>query len=237
MRSDAAAAVLDVLALALLAAPAFAQVFTGRIDAEIRDASGAAVPGVNVELSGRRTAPPPRRAWPGTLPEPAGRHLQGDGGAHRLRHLHGSSVSVSAGTAVPLRIAMKVSARSEEVEVTAEAPLIDNKKQSTGVSISKEELAEIPTSRDPLSIVQNVPSVVTDRINVGGSSRAAAPTTSPRARPNQDNTVNLDGVSLQDGGYEYALGRVDFDSFQEVQVTTGGATTTNPSPGSRSTTS
>ncbi len=126
---------------------------------------------------------------------------------------------------------MKVSARSEEVEVTAEAPLIDNKKQSTGVSISKEELAEIPTSRDPLSIVQNVPSVVTDRINVGGSESGGRANYFAKGASNQDNTVNLDGVSLQDGGYEYALGRVDFDSFQEVQVTTGGATTTNPSPG------
>ena len=79
--------------------------------------------------------------------------------------------------------------------------------------------------------MQNVPSVVTDRINVGGSESGGRANYFAKGASNQDNTVNLDGVSLQDGGYEYALGRVDFDSFQEVQVTTGGATTTNPSPG------
>ena len=52
-----------VLALALVAAPAFAQVFTGRIDAEIRDASGAAMPGrKRGTVRARRTAPlPPTR--------------------------------------------------------------------------------------------------------------------------------------------------------------------------------
>ena len=44
------------LAAALLVtSPASAQVFTGRIDTTVQDGTGAVLPGVNVEISVRRT--------------------------------------------------------------------------------------------------------------------------------------------------------------------------------------
>jgi Carboxypeptidase regulatory-like domain/TonB-dependent Receptor Plug Domain len=214
------------------APPAFAQVFTGRIDAQVLDGNGAVMAGARVELAGplARTTATDGLGQAHFLNLPVGNYHVTVTSAGFATY-SAPDLPVAAGAAVPLRIVLALSDRTEQVEVRAEAPLIDTKKLSTGVSLSQDELQEIPTSRDPLSVVQNVPSVVTDRVNVGGSESGGRANYFAKGASNQDNTVNLDGVSLQDGGYEFALGRVDFDSFQEVQVTTGGATTSNPSPG------
>lgn len=50
-----------------------------------------------------------------------------------------------------------------------EEPLLDERKIRTGSTVSQVELEEIPTARDPWVILQNVPGVQLDRINVGGN--------------------------------------------------------------------
>ena len=64
---------------------------------------------------------------------------------------------------------MGVAGAKEEVVVTAEAPVLDNKKQTTATSVSFEELQNVPTARDPWVVMQSVPGIVMDRVNVGGS--------------------------------------------------------------------
>ncbi|MDX2000483.1 MAG: hypothetical protein SF066_22410 [Thermoanaerobaculia bacterium] len=50
-----------------------------------------------------------------------------------------------------------------------EEPLLGERKIRTGSTVSQVELEEIPTVRDPWVILQNVPGVQLDRINVGGN--------------------------------------------------------------------
>ncbi|HSU81462.1 MAG TPA: VIT domain-containing protein, partial [Thermoanaerobaculia bacterium] len=57
----------------------------------------------------------------------------------------------------------------DEITVTAESPLLDNRPLSTGATVSQAELARIPTPRDPYAVLQTAPGVLTDRVNVGGN--------------------------------------------------------------------
>ena len=76
---------------------------------------------------------------------------------------------MSAGVSIPLSVKMGVAGAKEEVVVTAEAPVLDNKKQTTATNVSFEELQNVPTARDPWVVMQSVPGIVMDRVNVGGS--------------------------------------------------------------------
>ncbi|HEY0350794.1 MAG TPA: VWA domain-containing protein, partial [Gemmatimonadales bacterium] len=52
----------------------------------------------------------------------------------------------------------------ECISVTAESALLDERRISTGATVSQTELEKIPSSRDPWSVLQSVPGVLTDRI-------------------------------------------------------------------------
>ncbi len=86
----------------------------------------------------------------------------------------------------------------ECITVTSESPLLDARRLSTGSVVSQTELARIPTARDPWSVLA--------------------------ASPGQ---VAVDGVVVTDSGATAASpGAYDFDTFEEVQVATGGADVT-----------
>jgi len=51
----------------------------------------------------------------------------------------------------------------------AESPLLDERRISTGCTVSLDELSKIPTARDPWAVLQTAPGVLTDRVNVGGN--------------------------------------------------------------------
>ena len=55
------------------------------------------------------------------------------------------------------------------ITVTAESPLLDERRISTGATVSQTELQKIPTARDPWAVLQTTPGVLTDRVNVGGN--------------------------------------------------------------------
>jgi Ca-activated chloride channel family protein len=108
---------------------------------------------------------------------------------------------------------------AEQIVVTAESPLLDERRISTSSTISQTELEGIPTARDPWSVLQSTPGVMDDRINVGG---------------NESALWVVDGVALTDmAALSATPGYFDFDSFEEMQVDTGGADVTLETPGAR----
>ena len=87
-----------------------------------------------------------------------------------------------------------------------------------------DELEKVPNSRDPWVVLQTVPGIVVDRVNVGGSESGQQSNYTAKGADFGDNTWYLDGIPITDMN---ALGSsptyYDFDMFQEIQVTTGGA--------------
>jgi hypothetical protein len=121
---------------------------------------------------------------------------------------------------------------TETMTVTGEAPLLDERRFSKGNTFTLTELERIPTARDPWSVVSSTPGVLMDRINVGGSE------TGTQARivgpgSNSDQVVwALDGMTITDMvALGTAPGFFDFDSFEEIEVTTGGSDASTASGG------
>jgi hypothetical protein len=142
------------------------------------------------------------------------------------------NVPVSAGGVVPLAVTLSVGGVAATVNVVAETPVIDAKRQTISTNVSLDELQNIPTSRDPWVVLQTVPGVVVDRVNVGGAESGQQSNYTAKGASQGDNTWNIDGIAITDMA---ALGSsptyYDFDMFQEMQVTTGGADPSNPTPG------
>jgi hypothetical protein len=216
------------------AAPAAAQVFTGRIDVTAVDSTGAVLPGATVEVRGPQDVDQVTDARgearflglpPGTYSVAA--RLQG------FSDYDNKNVVVVAGGSVPLRATLAVAGVTQQVEVTAEgSPVIDPKKTTTSTNVTYDELQKVPSSRDPWVVLQTVPGVIVDRVNVGGAESGQQSNYQAKGAASGENTWNIDGIPITDMA---ALGSsptyYDFDMFQEMQVTTGGADLTNATPG------
>jgi Carboxypeptidase regulatory-like domain len=201
-----------------------AQVFTGRIDVTVEDSSGARMPGVTVDLSG---------------PVNQTQVTDGQGQAHFLSLTVGTytvkaslagfsnftnpEVIVQAGAATPVAAKLGVAGTSETVLVTAASPILDTKKTNTSTTISLDELQNVPSGRDPWVVMQTVPSIIVDRVNVGGSESGQQSGYQAKGATGADATWNLDGVPITDMAATGATPSYwDFDMFQEMNVTTGG---------------
>jgi hypothetical protein len=225
--------VLAAVALALLAGPSAAQVYTGRIDVTVTDSSGAILPGVTVELAGPQSANAP------TDTQGEAHFLNLAPGVYTVSATLGGfnqytnrNVPVVAGGNVPLKIALGVGDITQTVEVTAESPVIDPRRTATRTNVTNEELQQIPSARDPWVVLQSVPGVIVDRVNVGGAESGQQSNYQAKGAASGENTWNIDGIAITDMA---ALGSsptyYDFDMFQEMSVTTGGADLQNPTPG------
>ena len=219
--------------LLALATPSAAQVFTGRIDVTVTDSTGAILPGATVEVTGPQNATTvsDARGEARFLNLPPGLYavtakLQGFG------DYVNKNVPVAVGQSATLQVSLAVGGVTQSVDVTAESPVIDPKRLTTATNVTYEELQQIPSSRDPWVVLQTVPGVIVDRVNVGGAESGQQSNYQAKGAAGGENTWNIDGVPITDMS---ALGSsptyYDFDMFQEMQATTGGADPTMATPG------
>ena len=132
-------------------------------------------------------------------------------------------VIVTTGLNVNLTFAMKVATVEETVTVTAETPVVDTKNVGTATTLTKEELEQVPQSRDPWAVLKTVPGVLVDRVNVGGNESGQQSGFVGKGALASDTMWNLDGVVITDMNSNGASSSYfDFDAFEEINVTTGG---------------
>jgi hypothetical protein len=225
---------LTVAALLLLAGgAAVAQQQTGNVFGSVVDEQGAALPGVTVTLSGIGAPQVFVTDAQGRF-----RYLNLSPGRYQLSaSLEGfatveyPNVNVSVARNTEIEVTMS-SAVEDVITVTAESPLLDERKVTTGTTVNEIELEKIPTARDPWVILQQAPGVMVDRVNVGGNeSGQQSQFISPGTNANNSNWM-VDGVMITDMG---AVGSsptyYNFDSFEEMQVSTGGSDVTMPTGG------
>src|SRR3954454_21627603 len=215
------------------AGEASAQVFTGRIDVVAQDGTGAVLPGVTVDVSGpqNQSAVTDARGEAHFLNLPPGSY-EVKASLSGFADFLNRSLAVAAGSAVPLRVTMGVQGVAEQVHVSAETPVLEPKRQTVSTNVTNQELQNIPTARDPWVVLQTVPGVVVDRVNVGGSESGQQSNYIAKGATTGDNTWFMDGIPITDMS---ALGSspsyYDFDMFQEMQVTTGGTDARQATPG------
>src|SRR5438552_4671592 len=227
------AVIAAALCLSLFAVSGFAQFQTGNIFGKVQGKDGSVLPGVTVTLTGVG-------APQTTVSDASGnfRFPNLSPGSYTLKaELAGYGTATRAGVGVRVGsnadVAMMLNPSvSESITVTAEAPLLDVRKAGTGIDVPKVELQNIPSGRDPWVIMQQTPGVLMDRINVGGSESGQQSGYVSKGTDSSQSAWNVDGVSITDVG---ALGSTptyyDFDSFEEMQITTGGSDPRIKTPG------
>src|SRR5687767_10743948 len=211
--------------VSLLALSAYGQgAQSGNIFGTVAGSDGGALPGVTVTLTGvgapQTTVTDAQGQFrfinlsPGQYSVRA--ELAGYGQATR----GGITVNIGRNAVVEMTLNPSV---SQTITVTAEAPLLDTRRTGTGTTISEVELEEVPTARDPWVILQQVPGVLMDRINVGGNESGQQSTFVSKGITQDEATYSVDGVNTTDmiatGG---SSAYYDFGAFEEIQVTTGG---------------
>ena len=221
------------LALLVLASPAAAQVDLGRIDLTVEDTTGAVLPGASVAITG-----PEDRSDLFTNVQGEAHLLRLPVGTYEVRvTLPGFSayvdtaVQVRAASATPMVATLEVGGLDETVTVTGISPIIDPRRQSTDTHVTVEELQEIPSARDPWVVLQTIPGVIVDRVNVGGAESGQQSNYMAKGASSSENTWTLDGVVITDMASLSSPTYWDFDQFQEVRINTGGADVRNQTPG------
>jgi hypothetical protein len=221
--------IVAVAALLLLAVggTAFAQLQTGNLYSSVTDDKGAALPGVTVTLNGQGAPQVQVTNAQGQVRflnlAPGGYSLKAELEGFSTIDYPNITINIGRNTSIEIKLSPAV---EDVITVTAESPLLDERKISTGATISQTELEKIPTARDPWAILQTTPGVLTDRINVGGN-ESGQQSSYVGPGSGQDQAIwSVDGVVITDMA---AIGSspayYDFDAFEEMQVTTGGTDT------------
>jgi hypothetical protein len=216
-----------VLVVVLTAGQVFAQTAfnTGTIYGKVFGQDGQPLPGVTITLESEGMA--------------AKTAFSGDAGSYRFAGLQPSAYAVTfslqgftevrqedvklgAGQNISLEITLR-QATSEQVVVTGEAPVVDTKKTSASTAFNQDYLKNIPSARDPWVILDQTPGVEVDRINVGGNQSGQQSIFTSKGGSFTTNGWSYDGVDITDPAAAGATPTYyDFDSFEEIQITTGG---------------
>jgi hypothetical protein len=218
----------------LLAVTAIAQTASGTIAGRVLDASGLPLPGASVTVQGVDFT----QAFV-TTEDGRYRFLDLPPGPYKLTAgLDGFStfvhdrVVVDPGHTIDLRVTLQISAVRETVTVTAPSPIVDTRQTGTTTNVTADELANIPTSRDPFSLLRSVSGVLVDRVNVGGNETGQQSNFASKGTRPQDAVWTMDGVAITDMTLTgSAPTYFNYDNFDAIHITTAGQPITQPTGG------
>ena len=224
---------LILLSVLLLSVSLMAQVRTGSIWGHVTDTQGAPLPGVSVTLLSPLMAPLTSVTdvqgiyrFPNLDPST---HYNLTAELQGFKKIEKTDIIVDVGKQSRIDITMEQGKLEEEVTVVATTPTIDAKSTAVGKNVTQDILQALPMSRDPWNVLIMTPAIELDRENVGGSEsgQQAGYYTKGDSSGGNNNIWAVDGVVVTDPA---AIGSSpiywDFDSFDEMNVTTGGADVT-----------
>lgn len=202
-----------------------AQTQSGEIFGKVTDRTGAILAGVTVTIAGPALLQPQAAATSVSgsyrFPNiPVGTYtvtfeLQG------FQRVVYEGVRIQAGFNAEVNGKLELSTVEETVTVTGESPIVDTKSSTLGTNFGKELLEAIPSARDPWVILEQTPGMVMSVQNVGGNrSGQQADFAAHGSSANQQ--WNMDGGTITDLAAGSSPTYFDFDSFEEIQITTAG---------------
>jgi len=224
---------LGVLLLLATARSLVAQQGVGGLYGAVTDPDGALLPGVTLTLTGYGERKMQVSDDLGQF-----RYLGLDPGTWALEAmLNGfstveySTISIEASRSTT--IAIELSAAFQDViSVTAESPLLDERKISTGTTLRQIELEKLPMARDPWAVLTQSAGVLVNRIDVGGATSSQQADFRGLAISDRQNDYVLDGMQITEDEFGHlAPTYFDMDQFEEMQVLTGGNDVTKNTPG------
>lgn len=204
-----------MVVILMMAAGAVAQTSTtGALEGRVTDASGP-IPGVTVEISspslqGTRVAvtdssghfrfsllPPGNYTMVATL-----------AGFSSVRQ---ANINVGLGSTRTVDVRLSPSAVSQEITVTAEAPVVDVTSTKTGANVTAETMRSLPIARDFYAVAQVAPGTDTDLAGTTFYGSTGA-----------ENAYIIDGLNTTGVELGTEAKTLNFDFIQEVEVLTGG---------------
>jgi hypothetical protein len=189
------------LLLSSASPPAVAQVATGAITGVARDASGAALPGVTVTLSGEYLL----GGAQSRSSDAAGgyRFDRLAPGAYDLKFelagfktVERKGIRINAAFTATVDASLEVGQLAETVTVEGESPTVDTKSNLQQVVMSQEILEGVPTGRDPWSVAKIIPGVLITTYDVGGHQSMQQSGMSAHGSLDNDKTFAVDGLAV-----------------------------------------
>jgi hypothetical protein len=226
--------VLAVLAMALLAAPARAQIEQGRLSGTVADAQGAVLPGVTVTatspgLIGTQatvTEADGRYRFPALPPGPYVLTFELSG----FSTIRRENIVLALGQALTVDMQMQLATLQETVTVTGESPVVDMESTKVGSEFSAERLATIPSATDIWAALSQAPGVRMLGFDVGGSHKSQQVGYESFGVRNQ-NRVVTEGVDTTEGTGGAGFYQ-DYFAHEEISVSAAGGDVTMSTPGS-----
>lgn len=212
------------LLLAASAPLAFSQENTGSIRGEVKDQTGAAIPGARVTASSSALVRPLEVTSDGTgaynFPKlPAGIYSI-TASLNGFKTVKKDDISVQLGKELSLELALPAGAVTEQVNISAAAEALDVTTSRTATNLTEKFIDNTPKGRNFHSILKAAPGVRPEPkggnegvggIQVDGASGA-------------ENAFILDGVEVTDvrKGQLKRADSIPFEFIREVQVKSGG---------------
>ena len=208
-----------------LANPAIAQELSA-ITGQVRDESGAVLPGVNVLV----TSPvlQVKQVSDVTTSRAVPRHAFADWHLHGVVQLDGfttvrqEGIRIDLGATVRLDITLKLGTLTETLTVSGAAPVVDVTATSASTQFTRETLELTPTSRNgAISLMVQAPGVrAPGRLDVGGGTVGDTPEFSSFGQPIESFMV-MEGLVTSDSRIQTQGGNYfDYNAMEEAKVQT-----------------
>ena len=196
----------------------------GSLSGTITDETGASLPGVTVELSGPamqgvRTAVTDNSGKYRFVNVPPGEDYRVKASLDGFQNVSKTDFRVSLGQEGTVNLTLRA-ALTESITVTAESPLVDVTKTTTGVNVTAAQFESLPTQRSFQQLTSIAPGVNMEM----GDSRSGQLGNSPNvgASSAPENNYIIDGLSTTDARYGTSGTNLTMNFVEEVQVMTGG---------------
>ncbi|MDH5405952.1 MAG: carboxypeptidase regulatory-like domain-containing protein [Candidatus Aminicenantes bacterium] len=195
------------------------------VEGTVKDETGAVLPGVTVTLEGPMAPMVYYTTETGKY-----RFKALEIGTYTLTfELEGfekfvrEGVELKTAFTATVNVALRIAAVREAITVVAEAEMVDLKRSEITTNFGQEVLQGIPNARDPWVIFDKAPGVVVQRPNVGGDQSGQQTGFGAHGSADGQTLYHMDGGLITEHA---AMGSTptyyNFDSFAEIQVTTGG---------------
>jgi outer membrane receptor protein involved in Fe transport len=197
---------------------------TGGLAGTINDSTGRVVPGATVTLSGP-SLQGTRTATTDEIGSYRFRNLPPGTGYKVVASLSGfrdatqENMQVFLGQEGTINLTLAPAGLAEQVTVTAAVPLVDVAQTSTGVNITSDLFATLPSARGFQQLTAMAPSVT---LEMGDHDRRFETSPSVGASSAPENNYIIDGLSVTDPRYGTSGANLTMNFVQEVQVLTGG---------------
>jgi hypothetical protein len=204
--------------LLLLGANGLAQEQAGALEGTVRDATGSVVAGALVEATSaagaRLTVNTDERGFYRMPAVPPGRwDLEASKSGFQPARVEG--VRLALGQLLTIDLPLEHVEATEEVEVVAEAPLVDVRQSARFTNIRDEDIEKMPKGRDFTSLVTQAPGANWEK-KTGGLSIDGA--------TDSENRYMVDGIETTHIAYGISGMGVVTDFVEEVQVKSSGYT-------------